>query len=61
MGNAVEHADAAYYTFGTAYRAAEPSEFHKQLAEGLGQLASAVSDLAEQQKRIEMRLANLGG
>jgi hypothetical protein len=60
-GNAVEHADAAYDTFGAAYRAAGPSEFHKRLADGLGQLATAISDLAEQQKRIEMHVANLRG
>lgn len=58
MGDAVTHADAAYDTFGVAYRNAGLSEFHKQLADGLGQLASAISDLAERQKRIEMLVAN---
>ncbi|MHA0290194.1 hypothetical protein ACXYX3_27640 (plasmid) [Mycobacterium sp. C3-094] len=61
MTKAAEHADAAYGTFGAAYRAAGASDFHKYLADGLGQLASAISELAEQQQRIELRIANLGG
>ena len=61
MNKAGEYADAAYGTFGAAYRAAGASDFHKYLADGLGQLASAISELAEQQRRLEMRVANLGG
>jgi hypothetical protein len=57
MSDAVTRAGAAYDMFGVAYRQAV-SEFDKQLADGLGQLASAVSDLAKRQERIEMLVAN---
>ncbi|WP_156448428.1 hypothetical protein [Mycobacterium sp. NAZ190054] len=59
MSDAVRHADDAYAMFGAAYQSAGANLFHKQLADGLGQLASAISDLAERQKRIELIVSNL--
>lgn len=59
MGKAEEHADLAHAILRSAYNSAGTSPYLQALADGLGQIASAVSALAEQQDRIERAIANL--
>ena len=59
MTDAETHAALARQMFGDAYTAAGPSAFHKNLADGLGQVASALLALAEEQARIARIVASL--
>jgi hypothetical protein len=57
----MDHINAARIDFGAAFHSPGATEYQKLIANGLGQLASAIGELVERQQRIEFRVANLGG